>query len=208
MKSKRKLLFILISLIAAQAEVAAEDIMNDQNQKATFAGGCFWGIEKYFGKEEGVVSTRVGYTGGSTPNPSYEEVCTGNTGHAEATEVIYDPNRTNYQKLVEFFFTHHDPTQLNRQGNDIGTQYRSAIFYHSPVQQELALKAVDHLNQSGIFKSPVVTQISPAGDFWAAEAYHQKYLEKNPFGYCHIQKQPRKVLEVLKQAWKKEGIQS
>ena len=169
-----------------------------KHEKATFAGGCFWGIEKYFGELDGVVSTRVGYTGGTTPNPSYEQVCTGRTGHAEAIELVYDPAKIAYEDLVEFFFRHHDATTLNRQGNDVGTQYRSAIFYHTPEQEKAARTAVKLLDGSGIFKRPITTEIVHATEFYPAENYHQKYLKKNPGGYCNIQLQPQKISDVLR----------
>ncbi len=171
-----------------------------RNQKATFAGGCFWGMEKFFGELEGVVSTRVGYTGGHSKNPSYEQVCTGATGHAEAVEITYDPAGTSYEDLLEFFFTHHDPTTLNRQGPDIGSQYRSVIFYHTLDQQTAAIKAKEALDQSGVFKRPVVTEIKAAGEFFEAEQYHQEYLKKNPHGYCSIQLQSSKISEILRAA--------
>ena len=169
-------------------------------EKATFAAGCFWGVEKVFGAVPGVVSTQVGYTGGTVPNPSYEEVCTGRTGHAEAIELTYDPARVSYDDLLEFFFRHHDPTTLNRQGNDVGTQYRSAIFYHTQEQKAAAQNAIDALQKAKILKGPVSTTVEPAGGFYRAEEYHQKYLKKNPLGYCHIQLQPAKIGEVLQKA--------
>ena len=169
-----------------------------QAQTATFAGGCFWGIEKIFGELSGVLSTRVGYTGGTVPDPSYELVCTGRTGHAEAIEVVFDPSTISYEELVEFFFTHHDSTTLNRQGNDVGTQYRSAIFFHTPEQQAAAARAIDALTAAKIFRTPVTTTVEPAGPFYPAEDYHQKYLKKNPDGYCHILLQPSKVRETLR----------
>lgn len=169
-----------------------------ENQKATFAGGCFWGMEKIFAELDGVASTRVGYTGGTVPGPDYERVCTGKTGHAEAIEVTYDSSRLQYEDLLEFFFTHHNPTTLNRQGNDIGNQYRSAIFYHTSEQQVAAVQAKEILTQSGVFKKPIVTQIEPAREFYLAEDYHQKYLKKNPHGYCDIQLQSGKVREILR----------
>lgn len=174
--------------------------MKAEYQKAVFAGGCFWGMEKAFGALEGVVSTRVGYAGGNVKNPSYELICTGKTGHAEAIEITYDPSRIQYDDLLEFFFTHHDPTTLNRQGNDIGTQYRSAIFCFGPEQQAAALKAKEILERSGVFKKPVVTEIKPAGEFFAAEDYHQQYLKKNPHGYCDLHLQSGKVREILQKA--------
>ncbi len=174
---------------------------SEQRQVATFAGGCFWGIEKYFGEQPGVISTRVGYTGGATKNPSYEAVCSGRTGHAEAVEVTYDPAQTTYEALLEFFFTHHDPTTLNRQGNDAGTQYRSAIFTRTPEQHAAAVRGKTALEASKVFGKPIVTAIEPAGEFYPAEEYHQKYLQKNPKGYCHILFQSAAVRNVLRAAW-------
>ncbi len=168
-------------------------------EKATFAGGCFWGIEKVFSDLDGVVSTQVGYTGGSVKEPDYEAVCTGGTGHAEAIEIVFDPSKIRYEKLLEEFFRHHDPTTQDRQGPDIGTQYRSAIFYHNEEQKSVALKAKALLDRSKIFKRPLVTEINPAGPFTRAEEYHQKYLKKNPHGYCSIQLQPEKISQVLNQ---------
>jgi peptide-methionine (S)-S-oxide reductase len=168
--------------------------------RATFAGGCFWGLEKYLAEEPGVVSTRVGYTGGTVKNPGYERVCTGLTGHAEAVEAVYDPSKTSYRDLLGFFFRHHDPTTLNRQGPDIGTQYRSAIFYHSAEQEKEARQAVALLENAKIFPRPIVTEIKPAGEFYAAEDYHQKYLQKNPAGYCSIHTQSDRISRVLRTA--------
>ena len=142
----------------------------------------------------------MGYTGGTTKQPTYEMVCTDQTGHAEAIEVTYDPARISYEDLLEFFFTHHDPTTLNRQGNDVGTQYRSAIFYHTPQQQAAARQATETLARSGVFKQPIVTAIEPAAEFFAAEEYHQKYLQKNPHGYCDIRLQSAKVRDILRAA--------
>ncbi len=174
--------------------------MAAETEKATFAAGCFWGVEKSFWDLEGVMATRVGYTGGHTKNPTYEEICTGRTGYAEAVEVTYDPSKTRYEDLLEIFWTHHDSTQVNRQGPDVGTQYRSAIFYHHPEQKELAESTKTLLSQSGIFKKPVATEIAPVQEFYAAEEYHQKYLKKNPKGYCSLQLQPAKIREILRQA--------
>ena len=173
---------------------------NMSTEKATFAAGCFWGVEKVFGALPGVVSTQVGYTGGTTRNPSYEEVCTGRTGHAEAIEVTYDPAKVSYDDLLEFFFRHHDPTTLDRQGNDIGTQYRSAIFYHDAKQKATAQNVIDILRKAKILKGDITTTLEPAGEFYRAEEYHQKYLKKNPLGYCHIQLQSSKIGEVLQKA--------
>jgi peptide methionine sulfoxide reductase msrA/msrB len=154
---------------------AAPDI---QTETATFAAGCFWGVEDKFRKVRGVLRTRVGYTGGQVHNPTYEIVCTDETGHAEAVEVIFDPSVVSYEQLLEFFFLFHDATQLNRQGPDIGTQYRSVIFYHDSKQKEAALKMIESLEKSGRFPKPIVTQVIPANEFFEAEHYHQQYLEK------------------------------
>ena len=169
-------------------------------QTATFSGGCFWGIEKIFVELPGIVSTRVGYTGGTTPKPSYEMVCTGHTGHAEAIEVTYNPARVSYEDLLAFFFTHHIPTTLNRQGNDVGTQYRSAIFYHTPEQQAAAIHALEVLTRANVFRNPIVTVVEPVGEFYPAEEHHQQYLKKNPHGYCDIHLQSAQVREVLRAA--------
>jgi peptide-methionine (S)-S-oxide reductase len=155
------------------------------NEKATFAAGCFWGVEDIFSQQKGVVSTEVGYTGGHTENPTYQEVCTGATGHAEAVLVTFDPAIISYQALLNLFWQMHDPTTLNRQGPDIGTQYRSAIYYHSDQQQAEATASKDALNQSGKLPSPVVTEIAPAVIFYPAEAYHQKYNQKHG-RHCRI----------------------
>jgi len=147
-------------------------------ERATFAAGCFWGVEAVFGQVDGVVSTRVGYTGGSQDNPSYEDVCTGVTGHTEAVEVDFDPSRVSYEELLQVFWDNHDPTTVNRQGPDVGTQYRSAIFFHMPEQEAAANAFKDRLQKSGTFKKEIVTEIVPASMFYLAEDYHQQYLEK------------------------------
>jgi peptide-methionine (S)-S-oxide reductase len=154
--------------------------------KATFAAGCFWGVEATFRQLPGVESTRVGYTGGNSANPTYQDVCTDRTGHAEAVEVNYDPAKISYEKLLDVFWDNHDPTQLNRQGPDWGTQYRSAIFFHSPEQETAAKSSKKALEQSGRLSKPVVTQIVPATTFYEAEDYHQQYLEKRGLASCHI----------------------
>lgn len=146
--------------------------------KAIFAAGCFWGVEANFRKVEGVISTRVGYTGGSFTEPTYKDVCSHKTGHAEAVEVIYDPNKVTYDDLLDVFWSIHDPTTLNRQGLDVGTQYRSAIFYLNEEQKEKAEKSKAKIESSKRFKKPIVTQIVPVSDFWQAEEYHQQYVEK------------------------------
>lgn len=156
-----------------------------KHETALVAAGCFWGVEEIFRKIPGVVKTTVGYTGGTTANPTYEEVCTGRTGHAEAIEVVYDPAIVDYATILDFFFRLHDPTTLNRQHNDIGTQYRSAIFHTSEAQKEIAERVKNE--QAGNFKKPIVTEITAASIFYSAEDYHQDYLVKNPGGYnCHV----------------------
>jgi peptide-methionine (S)-S-oxide reductase len=154
--------------------------------KATFAAGCFWGVEATFRQLPGVISTRVGYTGGHTESPNYKEVCTDRTGHAEAVEVEYDPAKIAYDKLLDVFWENHDPTQLNRQGPDWGTQYRSAIFFHTPEQEAQAEASKDALEKSRRYSKPIVTQIVPAVRFYEAEDYHQQYLEKRGLASCQI----------------------
>jgi peptide-methionine (S)-S-oxide reductase len=153
---------------------------------ATFAAGCFWGVEAAFRQVPGVTATRVGYTGGTTTNPTYKQVCTDRTGHAEAVEVSYDPARVSYDDLLRVFWETHDPTQRNRQGPDIGTQYRSAIFYHDPEQEAAARASKEQLERSGAYKRPIVTEIVPAQTFYQAEDYHQQYLEKCGLATCRI----------------------
>jgi peptide-methionine (S)-S-oxide reductase len=155
-------------------------------QVTEFALGCFWGEERKFWQTPGVVSTSVGYEGGYTPNPTYEEVCTGLTGHAETVRVVFDPAKVSYRELLKVFWESHDPTQGMRQGNDTGTQYRSVIFYHSPEQKAAAeeSRATYEKKLAGVGYGPVTTEIVPAGEFYFAEDYHQQYLDKNPNGYC------------------------
>lgn len=153
---------------------------------ATFAAGCFWGVEELFRALPGVVRTQVGYIGGTTADPTYEEVCTDRTGHAEAVQVEYDPRKVAYEELLRIFWENHDPTTLNRQGPDEGTQYRSAIFFHSPEQQAAALASKEALANSGKFARPIVTQIVPAATFYPAEEYHQQYLLKKGKTSCHL----------------------
>ena len=157
-----------------------------KTEKATFAAGCFWGVESAFRQVPGVIDTQVGYTGGKTANPTYKEVCTDTTGHAEAIEITFDPAKVSYEKLLDLFWRMHDPTLVNRQGPDVGTQYRSAVFYHSPEQKTAAEASKAALDKSGKYKAPVATQILPAGPFYRAEEYHQRYFEKNGGPACHI----------------------
>ncbi|HKJ73619.1 MAG TPA: peptide-methionine (S)-S-oxide reductase MsrA [Alphaproteobacteria bacterium] len=153
---------------------------------ATFAAGCFWGVEATFGQIDGVTRTEVGYTGGATEDPTYRQVCSDRTGHAEAVQVEYDPEKVSYEQLLDVFWANHDPTTLNRQGPDVGSQYRSAIFYHTPDQEQAARKSMESLDKSGRFGGPIVTQIVPAATFYPAEDYHQKYLEKRGMAACHF----------------------
>lgn len=155
------------------------------NEKATFAAGCFWGVEEAFRQPPGVLVTRAGYTGGTAERPTYEQVCTGTTGHAEAVEVEYDPAAISYEKLLEMFWSNHNPTTYHRQGPDVGSQYRSAIFYHTEEQKALAEKSKEDLAASGKWKDPIVTEILPAGPFYEAEEYHQQYLAKRGRKICH-----------------------
>jgi peptide-methionine (S)-S-oxide reductase len=155
-------------------------------EKATFGAGCFWGVEMAFARTKGVVSTAVGYSGGHLKEPTYEDVCRGNTGHAEVVRVEFDPAKISYEDLLNVFWENHNPTTLNRQGPDVGSQYRSAIFFHTPGQETTARASKDKLDKSGKFNRPIVTEITPASDFWRAEEYHQKYLERRGLGSCHI----------------------
>lgn len=148
-------------------------------EKATFGGGCFWGVETAFRLVKGVTSATVGYSGGSLNNPTYEDVCSGKTGHAEVVQVEYDPSKVSYEELLEVFWNIHDPTILNRQGPDIGTQYRSAIFFHTPEQEAVAIASKEKLQNSGRYKRPIVTEITSASEFYRAEEYHQRYYEKH-----------------------------
>ena len=159
---------------------------NIPSDKATFAAGCFWGVEDTFRQIPGVLDVIVGYTGGSVKDPGYQLVCTGSTGHAEAVEVTFDPSKVSYEDLLKVFFENHNPTTLNSQGPDVGDQYRSAIFTHSEGQKKKAETAIDALARSGKWKRPIVTQIAEAGPFYKAEEYHQQYLKKNGLGSCHF----------------------
>ena len=153
---------------------------------ATFGAGCFWGVEVAFRQVRGVTEALVGYLGGTLANPTYKDVCTGKTGHAEVVQVEYDPSEVAYDRLLEVFWENHDPTTLNRQGPDVGTQYRSAIFFHSPEQKDAAERSKSALAASGKLRRAIVTEITPASTFYAAEDYHQRYLEKRGLASCHI----------------------
>ena len=156
-------------------------------EKATFGAGCFWGVEESFRQLKGVVSTAVGYEGGSVNQPTYKDVCTDQTGHAEVVELEFDPQKVSYEQLLDSFFSLHDPTTLNRQGPDWGTQYRSVVFYHSPEQEKQAGAKIEQLTAEGRFKPRrIVTQVIPAETFWRAEEYHQRYLDKRGLANCHI----------------------
>lgn len=176
--------------------------MSDSKEKyelATLAGGCFWCLEAVYNDLRGVEKVVSGYAGGTVPNPTYEEVCTGRTGHAEVIQISFDPSVITYKELLDVFFTIHDPTTLNRQGADVGTQYRSAIFYHSPEQKAAGEKAIAEINEAKIWNHPIVTEVTELPKFYAAEAYHQKYWERNPNqGYCRMVIEP-KVIKFRKQ---------
>lgn len=157
-----------------------------KTKTAMFGAGCFWGVEAAFRKVPGVVDTAVGYSGGTTANPTYKDVCTDTTGHAEVVRIEYDPSKVSYARLLAVFWESHDPTQVNRQGPDVGTQYRSVIFYFSPEQKAAAEADVKRLKESGRYRRPIATQILPAGPFWRAEEYHQRYLEKRGLENCRL----------------------
>src|SRR5256714_1984500 len=163
-----------------------KDEMMENSKIATFGAGCFWGVEAAYRQIPGVLSTRVGYLGGTMENPTYKDVCSGRTGHAEVVEVSYDPKRLSYDNLLAVFWENHDPTTLNRQGPDVGEQYRSAIFYHTPEQKRIAEESKAGLEASGRFRKPIVTEITPASAFYLAEDYHQRYLEKRGLASCHV----------------------
>jgi peptide-methionine (S)-S-oxide reductase len=165
---------------------------SNQREVATLAGGCFWCLEAVFDDLRGVDSVESGYAGGEVANPTYEQVCSGETGHAEVVRVTFDPQVLTFRELLEVFFTIHDPTTLNRQGADIGTQYRSAVFYHSPEQKEVAEKTIKELNAEGIWDAPIVTEVVPLKEFYLAEDYHQEYYARNPSqGYCRMVVAPK-----------------
>lgn len=166
--------------------------MASQQEVATLAGGCFWCLEAVYDQLNGVTDVVSGYTGGHVNNPSYEAVCTGRTGHAEVVQIKYDPSVVSYKDLLNVFFTIHDPTTLNRQGNDIGTQYRSAVYYHTPEQKQIAEQVISEITAQGLYRDPIVTEVSPISTFYAAEDYHQEYFTRNPYqGYCMMVVAPK-----------------
>lgn len=191
-----KIYFIAISFLAVLSVLLNGDIKMSEKrdtkpqenlkvEKATFGGGCFWCTEAVFRILDGVIETEVGYAGGDFPNPTYEQVCTGTTGHAEVCQVTYNPEKVSYNKLLDIFFKSHDPTTLNRQGADVGTQYRSVIFYHNEEQKNLAINFIKKLELEKKFSKPIVTQVEPFKNYYRAEEYHKNYFEKNPFStYC------------------------
>ncbi len=169
-----------------------QSVSSGKTETATFAAGCFWCVEEQFKQLEGVLSVTSGYTGGTTENPTYEQVSGGNTNHAEACNIVFDPTIISYKDLLEAFFVAHDPTQLNRQGNDVGTQYRSAVFYHNEEQKQLTEFYIDQLNKEKAYNKPVVTQVAPFKKFYKAEDYHQNYYENNPDqAYCRLVVKPK-----------------
>ena len=155
-------------------------------ETAVFGAGCFWGVESFFREVPGVVDAVCGYAGGAVPNPTYKQVCSGNTGHAEVVEVTYDPAKVSYDRLLDVFFANHDPTTMNCQGPDVGSQYRSAIFPKTPAQEQSAKHKIEQLTQSGRFKRPIVTSVEPFRNFYRAEEYHQRYFEKHGMPSCHV----------------------
>ena len=174
-------LFLLMILMVFNVEAKVK------TETATLAGGCFWGVEELIRAIPGVLSTQVGYTGGTLKNAGYIQVKTGQTGHAESVKIEFDPSKVKYETLLEWFFRMHNPTTKNQQGNDIGSQYRSAIFYHSPEQRDAAERVIARVEKSGAWKKPIVTEVVAASDWYDAEEYHQDYLKKNPGGYtCHF----------------------
>lgn len=191
MRINRAILVILFFQLASTSYAKKDSVnmssKNETKEVAILAGGCFWGVEELIRKFPGVIETEVGYTGGNIPNPNYEIVKKGKSGHAEAIRIVFDSKKTSYDALLNYFFRLHDPTTANRQGNDIGTQYRSAIFYTTPQQKEIAEVVKDKVDKSGKWKSKLITEIVAATEFYKAEDYHQDYLQKNPNGYtCHF----------------------
>jgi peptide-methionine (S)-S-oxide reductase len=177
------LMAVVVFNVAPSEKAFAASDAAPKMETATFAAGCFWGTEEFFRKIPGVGKTRVGYTGGTIDHPKYDEMHDGHTGHAESVEIQFDPKKVSYETLLDQFFKMHDPTTLNQQGNDVGNQYRSAIFFHSKEQEKEAIAFKAKVEKSGAWKGPITTEIAKAGKFWLAEDYHQQYLQKNPGGY-------------------------
>lgn len=179
--------FVVSYFSTIHAQPGDNDTMKQTNlQTAMFGAGCFWGVESTFRNVDGVVETAVGYSGGTTENPTYRDVCTDRTGHAEVVQVQYDPSKVSYEELLRVFWDNHDPTTLNRQGPDLGMQYRSAIFYHNEEQRQIAEASKERLSKSGKYRRPIVTEITPASTFYRAEEYHQRYLEKQGKTSCKL----------------------
>jgi peptide-methionine (S)-S-oxide reductase len=197
----KSILLFLISLSTISCSAQNQEVMNLENKEvATLGAGCFWCVEAVFTELKGVESVKSGYTGGTVKNPSYKEVCTGNTGHAEVAQIVFDPEIISFKEILEVFWKTHDPTTLNRQGNDVGTQYRSAIYYSSKEQKEVAEHFKSELDKSGAWDNPIVTEISPLGDFYPAEDYHQNYFELHgEEQYCKYVIQPK--VEKFKKAF-------
>lgn len=182
----KKFFKIILLLNLMTSATNANATSNTKHETAILAGGCFWGMEELLRSFAGVIKTEVGYIGGDAPNPDYKLVSTGLTNHAEAVSITFDSQKTSYEKILKFFFTIHDPTQENRQENDVGTQYRSAIFYQNDEQKKIAQNVIAQANKSGVFKKPIATTLEKAEKFYPAEDYHQNYLQKHPYGYtCH-----------------------
>jgi len=204
-------MLVIVAVLATGAcspkeKMAMQDAKDGKTELATFGAGCFWCVEAVFQRLEGVMKVESGYTGGKTENPTYKQVCAGDTGHAEVCHITYDPSKVSFDALLEVFWKTHDPTTLNRQGNDAGTQYRSAIFYHNDKQRELAEKYKAELDKSGAWAKPIVTEIAKFEKFWKAEDYHQNYFNDNPEqGYCRAIIKPKidKFEKVFKDRLKK-----
>lgn len=188
---RKYVLTIFVNLLFA-VTLFGNRVMKDNYESATFGGGCFWCTEAIFERVKGVVSAESGYSGGNTANPDYKQVTTGLTGHAEVVQITYDPGQISYTELLEIFFKTHDPTTLNRQGADVGTQYRSIVLYHNEEQRIMAEKVILALGEENIWADPIVTTIEPFETFYSAEAYHQEYYENNPnMGYCRVVINPK-----------------
>lgn len=188
---KRSAIVIFVAL-AVCINIRGGTTMKGKTEQATFGGGCFWCVEAIFERVEGVQQAVSGYAGGHLANPTYQQVCTGTTGHAEVVQITYDPDVVSFTELLEIYFKTHDPTTLNRQGADIGTQYRSIILYHNEYQRKEALRVINELDREKIWERPIVTQVEPFESFYPAEAYHQEYFENNPNqGYCRVVIQPK-----------------